>query len=65
VLADDRPSSLYLWVLERNTAAQAFYAAQGGVERGREPFDTPGGGHAVGIRVVWPDPSVLLGEPDR
>jgi GNAT superfamily N-acetyltransferase len=64
VLADDRPSGLYLWVLERNSAAQAFYAAQGGVERGREPFDTPGGGHAVGIRVVWPDPSVLLGEPD-
>jgi GNAT superfamily N-acetyltransferase len=63
VLADDRRSGLYLWVLERNTAAQAFYAAQGGVEAGREPFATPGGGLAVGIRIVWPDPSALLSEP--
>jgi hypothetical protein len=54
-------TSLYLWVLEGNTAAQAFYAARGGrlVERGiTEP---PGrGGRIVGLRYVWPDPSVLL-----
>ncbi len=50
---DSSPSSgLYLWVLEQNSAAQAFYAAQGGVcvERGAAP--PPGG-----------DPSRLTGDP--
>jgi GNAT superfamily N-acetyltransferase len=54
-------AGLYLWVLDVNVAAQAFYAARGGTEAGREmrgPF--PGGGTALGRRVVWPDPSVLL-----
>jgi GNAT superfamily N-acetyltransferase len=50
-----RPSSgLYLWVLEQNTAAQAFYAAQGGSNVERElsgPF--PGGGYAFGCRYAW------------
>jgi ribosomal protein S18 acetylase RimI-like enzyme len=57
-LAARKPGSgLYLWVLEQNTAAQAFYAAQGGicVERGiRGPF--PGGGTAPAFRYAWPDP---------
>ncbi|HTD49704.1 MAG TPA: GNAT family N-acetyltransferase [Acidimicrobiia bacterium] len=60
VLARPAPTGLYLWVLEQNTAAQAFYAARGGREVGRElrgPF--PGGGTAVGLRIAWPDPSVL------
>ena len=54
-------SGLYLWVLEQNTPAQAFYAARGGekVGRGRRgPF--PGGGTAFALRISWPDPSVLL-----
>jgi GNAT superfamily N-acetyltransferase len=52
-----RPSSrLYLWVLEQNTAAQAFYGAQGGSCVGREltgPF--PGGGYAFSFRYAWLD----------
>jgi hypothetical protein len=48
-----RPASgLYLWVLEQNTAAQAFYEAIDGarIERQvRGPF--PGGGTAPGLRV--------------
>jgi GNAT superfamily N-acetyltransferase len=56
-----RPSSgLYLWVLEQNTAAQAFYGQQGGRCVGREltgPF--PGGGYAFSLRYAWPDPSKL------
>jgi ribosomal protein S18 acetylase RimI-like enzyme len=56
-----RPSSgLYLWVLEQNTAAQAFYRAQGGRQVGRElagPF--PGGGQAYSFRFAWPDMSQL------
>ena len=54
-------AGLYLWVLDVNAAAQVFYAARGGVEAGREmrgPF--PGGGTALGRRIVWPDPSTLL-----
>jgi GNAT superfamily N-acetyltransferase len=63
VLAGEPATGLYLWVLEPNTPARAFYTAQGGAEQGAEPFDTPGGGRAIGIRVVWPDPRVLLREP--
>lgn len=56
-------SGLYLWVLEQNTPAQAFYDARGGtaVERTlRGPF--PGGGTAFGLRYAWSDPSILLAE---
>jgi predicted N-acetyltransferase YhbS len=53
-------SGLYLWVLEGNTATQAFYQARGGIEAGREESEAHGGGRIVGIRYVWPDPSVLL-----
>lgn len=44
---------LYLWVLEGNTDAQAFYAALGGRFAGRETSVPPGGGTIVGLRVVW------------
>jgi ribosomal protein S18 acetylase RimI-like enzyme len=63
VLVQRRPSSgLYLWVLQQNTAAQAFYSAMGGVaveERLGGPF--PGGGRASVLRYAWPNPSVLTG----
>jgi ribosomal protein S18 acetylase RimI-like enzyme len=66
VLRERRPcSELFLWVLEQNTSAQAFYLALGGVIAGRElrgPF--PGGGTALGRRVSWPDPSVLTQSDD-
>jgi GNAT superfamily N-acetyltransferase len=62
-VARHRPSTgLYLWVLEQNRAAQAFYAAQGGSFVERElsgPF--PGGGHAYSFRCAWPDLSRLAG----
>jgi ribosomal protein S18 acetylase RimI-like enzyme len=58
-----QPSAgLYLWVLEQNTAAQAFYQAHGGICVERElagPF--PGGGHAFSFRYAWPDLSKLAG----
>lgn len=56
---------LYLWVLEQNTAAQAFYSARGGRRADRRLVPPPGGhsdrlrGSPVGLRYVWPDPSVL------
>jgi GNAT superfamily N-acetyltransferase len=64
---DWSPSSgLYLWVLEQNSDARAFYAALGGacVERAEVP--PPGGdasrlnGKPIGLRYAWRDPSKLL-----
>jgi ribosomal protein S18 acetylase RimI-like enzyme len=56
---------LHLWVLDQNTAAQAFYDARGGrrVEtQVRGPF--PGGGRAIGHRYHWDDPTRLLMGPE-
>jgi len=57
VLVRSRPTEpLHLWVLDQNTAAQAFYDARGGarVETTlRGPF--PGGGRAIGHRYFWSD----------
>jgi ribosomal protein S18 acetylase RimI-like enzyme len=52
-------SGLYLWVLENNSAAQAFYEALGGEYAGRKESEPPGGGMIVGLRYAWPDPSAL------
>jgi ribosomal protein S18 acetylase RimI-like enzyme len=59
-------SGLYLWVLEQNAAARAFYTARGGtcVETCAE--EAPGGdpsrlhGTVMCLRIVWPDPSTLV-----
>jgi ribosomal protein S18 acetylase RimI-like enzyme len=65
----ERPerTGLYLWVLEQNLDAQAFYEARGGrcVERGR--VSPPGGiasrvtGSPAKLRYAWREPTVLLG----
>ena len=61
VVVERTPASgLYLWVLEQNRAAQAFYQALGGTCAGSEPDEPPGGGTVFGLRYVWPDPSALL-----
>jgi GNAT superfamily N-acetyltransferase len=60
VMERQHPTGLYLWVLEQNAPAQAFYRARGGTESGRErrgPF--PGGGTAFAFRMAWPDPAIL------
>jgi ribosomal protein S18 acetylase RimI-like enzyme len=61
-VVERRPGSgLYLWVLEQNTAAQAFYDALGGTRIGREiRGPVPGGGTAPAFRYAWPDPRRLL-----
>ena len=51
---------LYLWVLEGNASARAFYEARGGVFAGSEEDEAPGGGTVVDLRYAWPDPAVLL-----
>jgi hypothetical protein len=70
VLDSTPESGLYLWVLEQNAGARAFYTARGGtcVETVRVP--PPGGdpsrlhGSPMGMRFVWPDPSRLLPTED-
>ena len=62
----ERGSGLYLWVLEQNVDAQAFYRARGGSEVGRAPVTPPGGvasrleGSPVKLRYAWSDPAMLL-----
>lgn len=69
-VVDEAPGSgLYLWVLEQNTRARAFYAAQGGECVGRRRAEPPGGdparlnGTPIGLRIAWRDPSALLSRP--
>jgi ribosomal protein S18 acetylase RimI-like enzyme len=56
-----RGGSTYLWVLEQNLRAQAFYQAQGGSCVERAAVNPPGGiagrlsGSPFGLRYVWPD----------
>jgi GNAT superfamily N-acetyltransferase len=60
-VVDERPGhSLYLWVLEANARGRAFYAARGGGVAERAEEVGPDGTAVVGLRVVWPDPTVLL-----
>jgi predicted N-acetyltransferase YhbS len=66
VLDSSPASGLYLWVLEQNAGARAFYSARGGtcVETVAvtPPGDDPArlNGSPMGLRFVWPDPSRLL-----
>ena len=64
---DWSPSAgLYLWVLQQNTAAQAFYEARGGTPVGSEAAPPPGGdpanlnGAPIGLRYAWRNPASLL-----
>jgi GNAT superfamily N-acetyltransferase len=58
-------TGLYLWVLEQNTDAQAFYQARGGQCVGSRRISPPGGvserlqGSPSALRYAWPDPSIL------
>lgn len=66
VLAERPGSGLYLWVLEKNVNARAFYDARGGTCVESRAVLPPGGdpsrlnGTPVGLRYYWPDPSALL-----
>jgi GNAT superfamily N-acetyltransferase len=65
VLAHGRGGT-YLWVLEQNSGAQAFYEERGGTCTGRRPVPPPGGvpgrlnGSPVGLRYAWADPTQLI-----
>jgi GNAT superfamily N-acetyltransferase len=59
-------SGLYLWVLEQNSDARAFYTARGGVCVERLQVPPPGGdparlnGKPITLTYAWRDPSQLL-----
>jgi ribosomal protein S18 acetylase RimI-like enzyme len=56
----DRSSGLYLWVLEQNRDAQAFYLRLGAVAAGSEVRPICAGVSATELRMYWPNPSTLL-----
>jgi ribosomal protein S18 acetylase RimI-like enzyme len=66
----ERPekTGLYLWVLEQNVDAQAFYETRGGRCVGRGDASPPGGiatrltGSPATLRYAWSKPAVLLGQ---
>jgi ribosomal protein S18 acetylase RimI-like enzyme len=66
VMDRGRTASMYLWVLEQNTASQAFYAAHGGRSAERALVESPGGvpgrlnGRPAKLRYVWPAARDLL-----
>jgi GNAT superfamily N-acetyltransferase len=60
VLERSTPTGLYLWALEMNSPARAFYRARGGEEVEFEMSELEGGGEAMAVRYAWPDPAVLL-----
>ena len=68
VLADRPGSGLYLWVLEQNANARAFYDARGGRCVESREVMPPGGnparlnGRPKCLRYTWPDPACLLGD---
>jgi ribosomal protein S18 acetylase RimI-like enzyme len=62
----ERGTGLFLWVLEQNVHAQAFYRACGGRIVERAPALPPGGnpawlnGSPIKLRCAWSDPAALL-----
>jgi ribosomal protein S18 acetylase RimI-like enzyme len=67
VVERGRMPAMYLWVLEQNTAAQAFYTAIGGRSAERRPVNSPGdvpgrlNGQPWCLRYVWPDAGAVPG----
>jgi ribosomal protein S18 acetylase RimI-like enzyme len=61
-------TGLYLWVLEQNVDAQAFYRARGGTRVGLGLVSPPGGissrltGTPSKLRYAWQEPIALLGQ---
>ncbi len=55
-------SPLYLWVLQNNARAQAFYRRLGAVNAGHDVWVPPGGGAVARYRFAWERPRLLLEE---
>ncbi|HEY7439282.1 MAG TPA: GNAT family N-acetyltransferase [Acidimicrobiia bacterium] len=66
LVVENGSEGLFLWVLEQNTAGQAFYQRLGGTCVERDLVNPPGGkperlaGNPACLRYAWPEPSELL-----
>jgi ribosomal protein S18 acetylase RimI-like enzyme len=66
VAAAEPGSGLYLWVLEQNAGARAFYGARGGTSVENGQVAAPAGdatrlnGQPRALRYAWPDAATLL-----
>lgn len=58
-MASDVP--VYLWVLENNLRAQAFYQSLGANYSGQDMWTSPGGGAALCFRYSWEHPKHVCG----
>jgi ribosomal protein S18 acetylase RimI-like enzyme len=68
VVAKSSTRSMYLWVLEQNLSAQAFYRARGGAQVERvvcRPPNIPVAGNPYKLRVSWTDVTALTGSPGQ
>ena len=59
VVARRAQSGMFLWVLQQNTAAQAFYESIGGSRAGEGVSAPPGGGSVPTFRYAWTEPARL------
>jgi ribosomal protein S18 acetylase RimI-like enzyme len=60
-LSDTAPAAgVYLWVMEANAQARAFYDHLGATNTETVMLEDPGGGRAPNCRYVWADPRLLL-----
>lgn len=57
-VAADKRKGLYVWVIDGNTAADAFYRSLG-AEAADRGISVMLGGEVPQTRLVWPDPDVL------
>lgn len=53
-------SGVYLWVMQANRRARAFYERLGARNSGVTMKRDPGDGWAPNCRYVWPDPATIL-----
>jgi ribosomal protein S18 acetylase RimI-like enzyme len=60
VLREAASPGLFLWVLEMNTRAQAFYDARGGTRVDSKTSTSPAGDALTADRYVWKDPTPLV-----
>ena len=52
-------SPVYLWVVDSNQRAQAFYSQMGATLRGTDLWEPPGGGEALLYRFAWNLPTEI------
>ena len=64
LVADEKRSGLYLWVIAKNSRARQFYSKAGAREVERVLLPMPDGSRQDEMRCYWPDPTRLLKPPN-